>query len=295
MKEHYKIIVLMIAALLIKEQGLAKPSRTFGDYMELSVKESTSSDQISSHLMSSQIDNVIVFEYEEDSWVSHAVSLGDTSASIIEDNGMNEMRPLQETEIQEKIEEEFLTIVETALLFSDYIGEFEHPKYGIIRVYKDGGGLTASYHAFPIPLSHKYYDHFTGTWQQFLDGNFNCSFIRDSFGEITELHMPLESVGEVIVFKRKVSNEFFTIDYLKRFEGLFESELFSFNLVVKSGQLMAKIPGVNDEYALIPEKFLQFGLKEMPGAILRFTAASDGKITEMTFSAPQGTFNFKTK
>ena len=110
----------------------------------------------------------------------------------------------------------------------------------------------------------------------------------------------MESAVGVIAFKRKASNEFLATDYLKQFEGLFESDLFSLNIALKGKQLMAVIPGAADEYALIPEKSLQFSLKGMPGAIeckltVRFTAAMDEKITEMMFITPNGTFNFKAK
>jgi CubicO group peptidase (beta-lactamase class C family) len=179
--------------------------------------------------------------------------------------------------------------------FSDYVGEFEHPGYGTIRVHTEGNDLVAAYHTLSIPLSHKCYDHFTGAWQWALDVNFNCSFVRDHFGEVSELHMPMEAAVGVIAFKRKASNELLAADYLKQFEGLFESDLFSLNIALKGNQLMAIIPGAADEYALIPEKSLQFSFKGMPGATARFTSAEDGKITAMMFITPNGTFNFKVK
>jgi hypothetical protein len=123
----------------------------------------------------------------------------------------------------------------------------------------------------------------------------NCSFVRDYFGDPAELQMTLEPAVGVITFKRKASNELLAADYLKQFEGLFESDLFSLSIALKGNQLMAIIPGAADEYALIPEKSLQFSFKGMPGATARFTSAEDGKITAMMFITPNGTFNFKVK
>ena len=196
---------------------------------------------------------------------------------------------------QEKTNEDLSPAAGIARPFGDYVGEFEHPGYGTIRVQNEGSDLVASYHTLSIPLSHKCYDNFTGAWQWSLDVNFNCSFVRDHFGEVSELHMPMESAVGVIAFKRKASSELLAADYLKRFEGLFESDLFSLNIALKGTQLMAVIPGAADEYALIPEKSLQFSLKGMPGATVRFTPATDEKITEMMFITPTGTFNFKAK
>lgn len=196
---------------------------------------------------------------------------------------------------QEKTNEDPSPVAGIARPFSDYVGEFEHPGYGTIRVHTEGDDLVASYHTLSIPLLHKCYDHFTGAWQWALDVNFNCSFVRDHFGEVSELQMPMEAAVGVIAFKRKASNELLAADYLKQFEGLFESDLFSLSIALKGNQLMAIIPGAADEYALIPEKSLQFSFKGMPGATARFTSAEDGKITAMMFITPNGTFNFKVK
>lgn len=194
----------------------------------------------------------------------------------------------------EKTGEDLSPVDRTVRPHSDYVGEFEHPGYGTIRVQNEGNDLVVSYHTLSIPLLHKCYDHFTGIWEEAFDMNFNCSFVRDHFGEVAELHMPMEAAVEVIVFKRKARSELLAAEYLKQFEGLFESDLFSLNIALKGNQLMAVIPGAADEFALIPEKSLQFSLKGMPGTTVRFTSADD-KITEMMFITPNRTFNFKAK
>lgn len=187
------------------------------------------------------------------------------------------------------------TTAGTAPPSKDYIGAFEHPGYGTIQVHKDGDSLILSYHTLSIPLTHRCYDHFTGEWQDSSAQAFNCSFVRDQFGEITELNMPMEPALGMIVFKRKAGNDLLTAEYLKQFEGLFESDLFSLHIALKGSQLTAIIPGDTDEYTLIPEKSLQFSVKGMPGATARFTPGEDGKITTMLFMTPSGTFNFKAK
>jgi hypothetical protein len=178
---------------------------------------------------------------------------------------------------------------------SDYIGEFEHPAYGTIRVHEEGDELMLSYHTLSMPLSHRCYDHFTGKWQHFLEVTYNCSFVRDHFGDISELNMPLESTVGPISFKRKAGSELLAVDYLKQFEGEFESDLYPVHIALKGNQLKVTVPGAPEEFALIPEKSLQFSIKELPGFTTRFTSASDGKITEMLFITPNGTFSFKAK
>jgi len=195
---------------------------------------------------------------------------------------------------EEKINEPFWSDA-GARPFTDYIGEFEHPGYGTISVDAEESGLVVSYHALAFPLSHTCYDHFTGVWQWAWDLNFSCSFIRDRFGEVSELHMPMEESVDMIVFKRKAGNELLATNYLKQFEGLFESDLFFLNIVLKGTQLVGVIPSTGDEYALIPGKPLQFSIQGMPGATARFISAEDGKITAIVVNTSHGTFHFKVK
>ena len=193
----------------------------------------------------------------------------------------------------EQLNKDSSIAVETARPIADYIGEFEHPGYGTITLRTEGEHLLLSYHTLSVPLSHQCYDHFTGKWETFSGIIFNCSFVRDHFGDISELHMPMEPAVEKIAFKRKAGNELLAIDYLKEFEGIFEGDLFSINIILKGNQLMAVIPGAPDEYALIPEKSSQFSLKGMQGATLHFTWA-DEKI-EVRLQTPNGAFKFKAK
>lgn len=103
---------------------------------------------------------------------------------------------------QEKTNEDSPAIAGTSRPSSDYVGEFEHPGYGTIKIQKEGDGLILSYYTLSIPLTHRCYDHFTGEWQRSLIVPFNCSFVRDHYGEISELNIPLESAVGLISFKR---------------------------------------------------------------------------------------------
>ena len=105
-------------------------------------------------------------------------------------------------ENQEKNEQLSLS---TARPFSDYIGIFEHPGYGTVRVHTEDDALFASYDTLSIPFFHKCYDHFIGAVHCFLDMDYNCFFVRDQFGDVTELHIPMEPAVEPIVFKRRTA------------------------------------------------------------------------------------------
>ncbi len=196
---------------------------------------------------------------------------------------------------EEKTDTAPSAIAGTSRPFSDYIGEFEHPGYGTIQVRNEGDILVLSYQTLSMLLSHQCYDHFTGAWEGVVDMAFNCSFTRDRFGDVSELNVPMESAVEAITFKRKAGSELLAIDYLKQFEGIFESDLFSFDISLKGSQLIAGIPGATDGYVMIPEKALQFSVKGAPGSTVRFISESEGKITGMQFISPSGTFNFKVK
>lgn len=154
---------------------------------------------------------------------SLAKAILDQTLGIANDDWMSKVKENEEKikrafEMKKEPSNEDATVVaEMARPFNDYVGEFEHPGYGTVRVYKDGDNLVLSYHTLSIPLSHRCFDHFVGKWQNFGAVTFNCSFVRDHFGEISEVNIPMESAVSGITFKRKAGSELLAADYLKQF------------------------------------------------------------------------------
>ncbi len=182
----------------------------------------------------------------------------------------------------------------SACSFEQYIGDFEHPGYGIIRIFLDQDKLCASFNDLSYVLTNKCYDHFTGASKLIMDHKFSCSFIRNATGEISEFHIGLELALTPIVFKRKAADELLAADYLKKFTGTFECSVFSVEVALKKGRLIATVLG-QPPYEMKPEKPNLFSLKESPNCSLQFIPAPEGTISSLQLVQAGQTFTLKAK
>ncbi len=110
----------------------------------------------------------------------------------------------QETSLNDVIDKEnFPVMKETGHPLNDYVGKFYHPGYGFVEVGIEEEGLVVKYGTLSILLSHTCYDNFLGTWNFFQDKEYNCTFSRDSNGDILEIFIPMEPSVDPIVFKKQ--------------------------------------------------------------------------------------------
>ena len=88
----------------------------------------------------------------------------------------------------------------------DYVGEYDHPGYGVLRVELGNDGLTVSNEAVSSALEHLYYDVFefvpTPRWP---DWKIKVGFGTNLQGEIDHIRSLLEPEVEEIVFTRRAS------------------------------------------------------------------------------------------
>jgi CubicO group peptidase (beta-lactamase class C family) len=88
---------------------------------------------------------------------------------------------------------------------AEYVGDFEHPGYGVISVRKGGRGLKATFHNMVFPLEHCHYDVFELLWvlSDVKPGvRMSVTFLTDVKGRISSVSIPLESAVKDIVFTR---------------------------------------------------------------------------------------------
>jgi len=178
--------------------------------------------------------------------------------------------------------------------FENYVGEFENPGYGAVQVSFDQDALMASHNEISYALKHKCYDHFTVSAKLIETQKFNCSFISNASGEISELQIAIEPQLPPIIFKRKPATELLATDYLKKFAGVFECPVFSMDIALKKGRLTATVSG-QPSCELKPEKPNVFSLKELPDCILQFIVGMDGAVSELQLQQVGQTFSLKAK
>lgn len=186
---------------------------------------------------------------------------------------------------------------ESTLLHSldQYLGEFEHPGYGSIKIDLDQGTLIALHNEIEYAISPQGYDHFNLSMKsrrgaQKIEG----SFTSNRSGDVTELHVFFEPQLTPIQFKRKASTEMTTKEYLNKFIGVFECSVFSTEIALKGDHLTATIPG-QPSCEMKPEKRNFFSLKEVPGCSLEFIIGADQMVSELKIHQTGRTFSLKIK
>lgn len=213
---------------------------------------------------------------EEDQWLTRTKEKEKQIKSLKEEN------------------EDALTEAVAVRPFEDYVGEFENPGYGTVKISLNQDTLIASLNEISYVLNHKCYDHFTMSVNLVKTVKFNCSFNSNASGEIAELQIALESLLPPIVFKRKTPTELFDTEYLKKFVGVFECPVFSIDIALKKGRLTATVPG-QPSCELKPEKSNLFSLKELPDCILQFIVGTDGRVSKLQLQQAGQTFSLQIK
>lgn len=86
---------------------------------------------------------------------------------------------------------------------ADYVGTYEHPAYGRLRIARDGEALRWLFHRFDLPLRHFHYDMFEIEKIPLTAyRRLKVSFFYDKAGAIDRLAVPLEYTVDDIVFRR---------------------------------------------------------------------------------------------
>jgi hypothetical protein len=221
--------------------------------------------------------------------------IADCVMDLKEDDWLGQVEE-RETAVKTSLEKNIETIsIESRPVrpFDDYIGEFEHPGYGVLKVCVEKDILMAALNDNIYILKHTCCDNFIGkVAESSLGGSVDCSFANNARGEISEFHCSLEPFLSPIIFKRKAISLLLSKEYLERFVGEFQGEHISVVFSFRKDFLVVTIPG-QPPYELVPEKSQHFSLKGLPSFTIRFVLAEDGVIEEALFVQPNGTFSFK--
>jgi len=87
---------------------------------------------------------------------------------------------------------------------ADYLGDFEHPAYGVVKIAKAGDGMTMTYCGMTAPLSHFHYDVFeTGEVDRNPFSKQKLQFQTSVQGDIASVSWAIDSNVKEIVFTRR--------------------------------------------------------------------------------------------
>jgi CubicO group peptidase (beta-lactamase class C family) len=174
----------------------------------------------------------------------------------------------------------------------DYVGEFEHPAYGVLSIAMKDDGLLFDFHKIRLPLSHFHFDRFD-TPDDEQEGKWSVNFSTNPQGEVDKALMSLDEAEAV--FTRRVPAELTLASTLRQYAGSYETPTGAkFEVVLKEdGTLGVVFPGQPFQ-ALVPWKPRRFRVKEFSDVVVEFVI-SNGEVKALKQIEPSGEYTFTRK
>lgn len=172
---------------------------------------------------------------------------------------------------------------------ADYVGEYEHPAYGVLTIAKGDTSLMFDFHKVRMPLNHFHYDRFD-TVNDEQDGKWSVNFMTNPQGEIDRAEISLDE--SAVVFTRRVPPILAAQATLRQYVGTYRTVSGNkFDAVIRPGGTLALQYANGSFQNLIPWQPHRFRVKEFPEVVFEFTVAN-GKVTELKQSDLGGEFRF---
>jgi CubicO group peptidase (beta-lactamase class C family) len=175
----------------------------------------------------------------------------------------------------------------------DYLGEYEHPGYGVYAVRREGDALQlVTNDKLVLPLVHHHYDIFEATLEAF-EMRVKASFTTDLKGNIAGFWAQMEPMVKEIFFRRLPDRRLTDPAWLAQFTGEYDLLEKVLAVELKEGKLHASLP--DHAYELEPYRGNEFALKGHPGFSIAFQADEAGAITQAVVSQPEATYVARRK
>jgi CubicO group peptidase (beta-lactamase class C family) len=174
----------------------------------------------------------------------------------------------------------------------EYVGEFEHPAYGVVTIAKADSSLTFDFHKIKLPLSHFHYDRFD-TPDDEEDGKWSVNFLTNPQGEIDQAELSLDEAA--VAFTRRVPAALASVATLRQYLGSYETANGGkFDVVLRPDNTLAIQYPSGTFQNLIPWQPNRFRIKEFADVVFEF-ALSNGRVTELRQTDPSGEYRFVRK
>jgi CubicO group peptidase (beta-lactamase class C family) len=171
----------------------------------------------------------------------------------------------------------------------DFVGEFEHPAYGVVTISKKRDSLFFGFHKINLPLSHFHYDRFD-TPDDEEDGKWSVNFGINPQGEVDRLVMSLDQAE--VGFLRRVPRELADPATLRQYVGTYVTPSGArFDVALKEGGTLGlAFPGAPFQ-ALVPWRAHRFKIKEFSDVTIEFVVEGN-RVTAMKRIDPSGEYKF---
>jgi CubicO group peptidase (beta-lactamase class C family) len=168
---------------------------------------------------------------------------------------------------------------------TDYVGEYDHPSYGSLKIGMKESALQFEFHKIKLPLTHFHYDRFDSPNDE-EEGKWSVNFGTNPQGDIDKATMSLDEAE--VTFVRKPTALDATAG--QRLSGTYETPSGAkFQVAYRpDGMLYIVRIGAPDQ-KLIPYKGLRFRIPEFADVIVEFVEEG-GQITGFRQITPGGVF-----
>ncbi|MDM0057228.1 serine hydrolase [Variovorax fucosicus] len=173
----------------------------------------------------------------------------------------------------------------------DYVGDYEHPAYGRIRIDKEADGLGWRWRGVAEKLEHRHYDVFITPDRPTVlhPSDRTLTFRYDRQGHIDRVEIPFEQMVDDIVFRRIAAGEVLDPAFRRLCAGdyLHSGRVIEIRLDAKD-DLSMTIPG-QPTYRLSPAGGRRFNVETLEGFGVEFRRPSSEDVDALIFHEPRVT------
>jgi len=175
-----------------------------------------------------------------------------------------------------------------------YVGAYEDPGYGTMRIGLDAGGLTLAYHTFAEPqrLEHFHYDTFVlrGVLAD-MPVAMRVLFSVGVEGRVESFEIPIEAAVAPIVLKRKTADVSLSAADLAVYAGDYLlAGIQPVRIAVGGDGILTAQVQHQPALQLVPQGGHRFAVKGIDSMSVQFDVGADGTCTGGRLSQPGGIF-----
>jgi len=173
---------------------------------------------------------------------------------------------------------------------SDYVGEYEHPAYGTLRIGLKDNQLQFEFHKIRFPMTHFHYDRFD-TADDEQEGKWSVNFATNPQGDVDKATMSLDEAEATFVRRPAALDPALA----QRLAGTYETPSGGkFQVVLRPGSGLYVVQLGAPDQKLIPYKGLRFRVREFADVIVEFVE-ENGQISALKQIDPSGEYVSKRK
>ena len=173
---------------------------------------------------------------------------------------------------------------------ADFVGEYEHPAYGTLKISLKDNQLQFDFHKIVMPLSHFHYDRFDSPDDE-QNGKWSFNFSTNPQGDIDKATISLDE-GEITFVRRPAKLD---ESAAQRIAGTYVTPSgATFQVAFKPGSGLYVVRLGAPDQKLIPYKGLKFRIPEFADVIIEFVE-ENGQITAMKQIDPSGEYVSKRR